>query len=79
MTLLKLDVVFAGLKSGTKFSIVAVLNEDSISFIYQCLALIFKHLIFKHLISFLNSDDVIMASESHLENRFLDNISLGIG
>ena len=43
MTLLKLDVVFAGLKSGTKFSIVAVLNKDSIGFIYQCLTMIFNY------------------------------------
>ena len=37
MTLLKLDVVFARLKSGTELSIVAVLNKYSISFIYQSL------------------------------------------
>ena len=43
MTLLKLDVVFAGLKSGTEFSIVAVLNKDSIGFIYQCLTMIFNY------------------------------------
>ena len=37
MTLLKLDVVFARLESGTELSIVAVLDKYSISFIYQSL------------------------------------------